>query len=71
MLSIMYVFCNFSSLYLFRIPTDTKTFLCSHEDSVPVDPFDLFEGECLSSNGNKYEENDTLTSCCECLRWKY
>ena len=60
-----------TTLLLFRFPTDVKTFLCSQKDTVPVDPYNLFEGKCFSNNGNQYEENATLTSCCECLRLKY
>ena len=50
-----------------RYPKEESKFKCFETDTIPVNPEKIFGGYCSDIHGNKYQENSTLTSCCECL----
>ena len=50
-----------------RYPKEEAKFKCFETDAVPVYPEKIFDGYCSDIHGNKYQENSTVTSCCECL----
>ena len=51
----------------FRFPKEESRFSCFEKDAIPVYTEKIFEGYCSDVHGNKYQENSTVTSCCECL----
>ena len=50
-----------------RYPKEEAKFKCFETDAIPVYPDKIFDGYCSDIHGNKYQENSTVTSCCECL----
>ena len=50
-----------------RSSGDVSPYTCFERDNVPVDTEEIYEGHCEDSRGNKYQEQSTTTSCCECL----
>ena len=53
-------------------PPHSPETTCFEKDSnVPVDKEVIFEGHCEDVHGNKYKENLTTSSCCECLMYVF
>ena len=44
-----------------------KAYKCFDYENVPVDTDEIYESHCMDNQGNKFQENSTLTSCCQCL----
>ena len=54
-------------VYTLRASSDGPPYTCFEKDHVPVDTEQIYEGHCEDTYGNKYEEQSTTSSCCECL----
>ena len=50
-----------------RYPKEEAKLKCFEKDAVPVYTEQIFDEYCGDIHGNKYQENSTVTSCCECL----
>ena len=74
------LFLVFSSLFFGSIylpfpfpPISSIPIKCYEKDNSPVDAEGIFRGEkdnrweCEDFDGNKYQKDYSLTSCCECL----
>ena len=73
-LSLFFPSFFFGSVYLpFPFPPPRPPLRYFEKDSSPVDWEEIFRVEeddhyqCEDLHGNKYQEGDTVTSCCECL----
>ena len=58
---------NLNHMIVHRYPKEEAKFKCFETDAIPVYPDKIFDGYCSDIHGNKYQENSTVTSCCECL----
>ena len=52
---------------LWRVADEEALVKCFERDIIPVETSNIYEGFCLDDKGNRYQENSTLTSCCECI----
>ena len=52
--------------YIYR-PKNMENLKCYEPDEPPVSVGEIFENDCSDKSGVHFEENSTLSSCCNCL----
>ena len=51
----------------FRSTNESFPYICFERDDPPVEIGQRFKEKCYDIEGNKYHENATLNSCCDCF----
>jgi len=67
---VYFLFCsNLSNGHDSGFVPEQPEYECFENDPIPVDTKESFNNHCLDYDGNIHNENATVTTCCECLRF--
>ena len=65
--SVVIAISQFFLLSSFRLKAPQQDFYCNEDDRVPVNKNELYIDRCTDISGVRYNLNESVRSCCECL----